>query len=351
MPHGDCVTHTGNAPYTGAAGIDPRLIELVSLAQALLQSHEAHCAVHAKAQLDAIRAMLQANEAKGMLSILAPRDLQYARVAEKRRRLSEHASQAEAEADRTYSMIRCGGPDKVIHLLAGMELTPPVAASFESEKSGARERFMMERRRCFVWNRHKTHGSKTKRRSGRCVVCKGAKMGAVGNEVPMVERADSESDRTAQTIWDAVVAGATLKDVHGVSEDLMQGLYAHAYDFYDKGRLDQAEAFFRFLCIYDFYNQDYLIGLGAVFQLKQQFRKAIDLYAVAFALGKSDYRPVFYAGQCHLSMQNEEEARECFALVEERSCDADLRTKSRTYLAVLEAPQNSMPKNADQEVS
>lgn len=33
---------------------------------------------------------------------------------------------------------------------------------------------------------------------------------------------------------------------------MMDGLYAHAYEFYNQGRLDEAETFFRFLCIYDF---------------------------------------------------------------------------------------------------
>ncbi|MGL4907467.1 MAG: type III secretion system translocator chaperone SicA, partial [Plesiomonas sp.] len=99
-------------------------------------------------------------------------------------------------------------------------------------------------------------------------------------------------EQVAEMIWAAVNEGATLKDVHGIPEEMMEGLYAHAYDFYNKGRLDEAETFFRFLCIYDFYNPDYIMGLAAVYQLKKQYQKAADLYAVAFALGKNDYRPV-----------------------------------------------------------
>ncbi len=45
-----------------------------------------------------------------------------------------------------------------------------------------------------------------------------------------------------------------------------------------------------------FYNPDYTMGLAAVCQLKKQFQKACDLYAVAFTLLKNDYRPVFLPG-------------------------------------------------------
>ncbi|POB00608.1 CesD/SycD/LcrH family type III secretion system chaperone [Chromobacterium sinusclupearum] len=147
---------------------------------------------------------------------------------------------------------------------------------------------------------------------------------------------DSVSDeRLAEMVWDAVSSGATLKDVHGIPQDMMEGLYAHAYDFYNKGRLDEAETFFRFLCIYDFYNSDYIMGLAAVCQLKKQFQKASDLYAVAFALSKNDYRPVFFTGQCQLFMRKAAKARQCFELVCEQSVDEALRAKAQVYLESL----------------
>lgn len=41
-------------------------------------------------------------------------------------------------------------------------------------------------------------------------------------------------ERVAEMIWDAVSEGATLKDVHGIPQDMMDGLYAHAYEFYNQ---------------------------------------------------------------------------------------------------------------------
>ncbi|KVN41182.1 chaperone protein SicA [Burkholderia ubonensis] len=147
---------------------------------------------------------------------------------------------------------------------------------------------------------------------------------------------DVDNDRIAELVWDAVSSGATLKDIHAIPGDLMDGLYACAYDFYDKGRLDEAETFFRFLCIYDFYNPDYIMGLAAVCQIKKQHQKACDLYAVAFVLSSSDYRPVFYSGQCQLAMRKVSQARQCFKLVDTSSTDEALREKARMYLETLD---------------
>ncbi|MET5115717.1 tetratricopeptide repeat protein, partial [Burkholderia pseudomallei] len=74
---------------------------------------------------------------------------------------------------------------------------------------------------------------------------------------------DIEAPEMAAALLDAVQNGATLKDLHQVPPDLMDGIYAFAYRCYQQGRLDDAEVFFRFLCIYDFYKAEYAMGLAA----------------------------------------------------------------------------------------
>jgi type III secretion system low calcium response chaperone LcrH/SycD len=148
--------------------------------------------------------------------------------------------------------------------------------------------------------------------------------------------ANANDDRIAKMIWEAVNEGATLQEVHGIPSEMMDGLYAYAYAFYQKGQLEEAEKFFRFLCIYDFYNADYIMGLAAVCQLKKQFQKAADLYAVAFAQSKNDYRPVFFSGQCQLFMRKAAQARQCFELVCQQSDDEALQAKAQIYLETLQ---------------
>jgi type III secretion system low calcium response chaperone LcrH/SycD len=151
----------------------------------------------------------------------------------------------------------------------------------------------------------------------------------------LMSRNNQQDEQIALDIVDAVLAGAPLKDVQGISDEHMDGLYAFAFQFYEQGRLDDAEKFFHFLCIYDFYNSQYWLGLAAVHQLKQNHQKAIDLYAIAFAQGKNDYRPMFYSGQCQLALGKIGKARLCFEYVLEQATEEDLRKQARVYLDTL----------------
>ncbi len=136
-------------------------------------------------------------------------------------------------------------------------------------------------------------------------------------------------------ITTALMEGATYKDIHGIPQSTMDGIYSYAYEFYQQGKLKEAETFFRFLSIYDFYNTDYVMGLAAVYQLTKRYEKATELYALAFVLAKDDYRPLFHAGQCNLLLKKSSAAIHCFESVSENSFDADLKIKSQAYLSAL----------------
>ncbi|EKT60899.1 type III secretion system translocator chaperone SicA [Providencia sneebia] len=137
-------------------------------------------------------------------------------------------------------------------------------------------------------------------------------------------------------ITSALIRGASYKDIHGISQDMMDGIYSYAYEFYQQGKLKEAEVFFRFLSIYDFYNTDYIMGLAAVYQLTKRFEKAVELYALAFVLAKDDYRPLFHAGQCNLILKKSSAALHCFESVYKHSSDGELKVKAQIYLDALE---------------
>lgn len=150
-----------------------------------------------------------------------------------------------------------------------------------------------------------------------------------------MSRDNKQDEQVALEVVDAVLGGAALKDVQGLSDEHMGSLYAFAFQFYEQGRLDDAEKFFHFLCIYDFHNSHYWMGLAAVHQLKHNHQKAIDLYAIAFAQGNNDYRPMLYTGQCHLALGKVGKARLCFEYVLEQATENDLREQAKVYLDTL----------------
>lgn len=153
----------------------------------------------------------------------------------------------------------------------------------------------------------------------------------------------AQLDELAQLLFEGAQTGAAIKDLKGVSDDLLESVYAYAHRFYTDGRLDEAETFFRFLYLYDFYNGDYALGLAAVLQMKKDYAKAIDMYALAYALLKSDERPMLHVGQCHLAMGKLTLAKGCFETVQERSTDPALLARAKVYLQALASNGQTPP--------
>ena len=157
----------------------------------------------------------------------------------------------------------------------------------------------------------------------------------------MNQKHDAEQNQTEDMdivfdeICQALMDGASYKDIHGIPQSTMDGLYAYAYEFYQQGKLSEAETFFRFLSIYDFYNTDYVMGLAAIYQLTKRYEKATELYSLAFVLAKDDYRPLFHAGQCNLMLKKSSAALHCFESTFNGSNDSELKQKSSVYLTAL----------------
>ncbi|CAM3854325.1 type III secretion system translocator chaperone SicA [Serratia silvae] len=142
---------------------------------------------------------------------------------------------------------------------------------------------------------------------------------------------DLSANEMEQMILLVMNGGATLKEVHGISEDAMENIYAHAYQCYQSGKLHEAERFFKFLCMYDLKNPDYFIGLGAVYQLSKNYLKACDIYALAYVLADKNFIPVFFSGQCQLLLGNIAKALQCFDIIIRRCEDETLIKRAVAY--------------------
>ncbi|MEI2260076.1 SycD/LcrH family type III secretion system chaperone [Stenotrophomonas indicatrix] len=152
---------------------------------------------------------------------------------------------------------------------------------------------------------------------------------------------DKEPSEEIRLILQALSAGGTIKDLKGISDDQLEGVYALAYNFYHNGQLDDAETFFRFLSMYDFYSADYAMGLAAVQQMKKQYDRAISTYALAQILDNRSDQPMFHMAQCHLALGKLELARECFEGVAKRAQGSALGDRATAYLQAMQSAATS----------
>lgn len=114
-------------------------------------------------------------------------------------------------------------------------------------------------------------------------------------------------------------------------------VYSLACDYYDKGLIEQAEKIFRSLCLYDFSNIDYLLGLAAVKQVQKQYQKAINLYSLAISLNEDNASCYFYIGQCYLFSGETDLAMSGFRQCISMACNENEREQSLHYISMLES--------------
>lgn len=152
-----------------------------------------------------------------------------------------------------------------------------------------------------------------------------------------------DGDQLSQDMIDAIMSGASFKDLLGISDEFMKQIYEHACFFYDAAKLKEAENFFKFLCIYDFHNSDYVTGYAAVCQLQENYHKAYALYSIAFALNPDNFYLLVYLGQCLIMTGEEDKARECFELILNNCKDAEILAATNAYLRLMNDTETDHP--------
>ncbi len=131
--------------------------------------------------------------------------------------------------------------------------------------------------------------------------------------------------------------GVSLKEQAGITDHEMLQLHATACTFFEKGKLNEAELFFRQLCVMDPMNIDYILGLAAVFQRKKLYSVAVDTYSIAHMLQKNtDSRPVFYCGQCLFFDRKYDKAKICFEIVIRDNHTPELVPMAQLFIEAIE---------------
>ncbi|MGL5334550.1 MAG: tetratricopeptide repeat protein [Enterovibrio sp.] len=130
--------------------------------------------------------------------------------------------------------------------------------------------------------------------------------------------------------------GKTIKEHSGISDSDLNNLHAIACAFFEKGKLNEAEIYFRHICLIDSANLDYMLGLGAVLQRKKLYGLAVDVYAAAHLIQKNDSRPMFYAGQCNFFERKYSKAKFCFNLVIEQNYSPELVKMAKLFIDAID---------------
>ena len=142
-------------------------------------------------------------------------------------------------------------------------------------------------------------------------------------------------EASVNAIMDAISKGASIRELQGIPDSVMETIYAYAYKFYQTGRYKEAEVFFRFLVTFESSNADYMMGLAAVMQEQKNYEKAIQAFGLAFALSTNNFRAILHMGQCFLNLKSTQKAKECFEMVLQNEPNENLKAQAGAYLSAI----------------
>ncbi|CTS33286.1 type III secretion-associated chaperone [Escherichia coli] len=146
----------------------------------------------------------------------------------------------------------------------------------------------------------------------------------------------NNSDEWANQLKHLLSKGENLALLHGLTPDILDRIYAYAFDYHEKGNVTDAEIYYKFLCIYAFENHEYLEDFASVCQSKKKYQQAYDLYKLSYNyFPYDDYSVIYRMGQCQIGAKNIDNAMQCFYHIINNCEDDSVKSKAQAYIELL----------------
>ena len=127
--------------------------------------------------------------------------------------------------------------------------------------------------------------------------------------------AEFDVDKVTAQVVDLLANGATLKDIHGYSDEEFDALYALGYNLYNQGKFGEALQAFGFLLMHDQLERKYYKAFGSCLQMLKRYEEAIRNYSMASILDLTDPEPTFHTAECMVALGMPKEAVEALEMV------------------------------------
>lgn len=95
-----------------------------------------------------------------------------------------------------------------------------------------------------------------------------------------------------------------VKDMLGMSDAMVEGIYSQAYRLYNNGKYREAVHLFRLLIMLNSTEPKYLMGLAACFHMLKEYKAAVETYALCSILDQENPLPSFHSSDCYLQIKD-----------------------------------------------
>jgi len=93
-----------------------------------------------------------------------------------------------------------------------------------------------------------------------------------------------------------------IKDVLGLSDEMVEGIYGQAYLLYNTGKYRDASEVFRLLIMMKSTEPKFMMGLAACYHMLKEYDPAASTYILCSVLDPTSPLPQFHASDCYIQM-------------------------------------------------
>lgn len=111
---------------------------------------------------------------------------------------------------------------------------------------------------------------------------------------------ETKGEQTQSMIKKVVKNATTPKDIMGLSDAMVEGIYGQAYRLYNTGKYRDASQLFRLLIMLNTTEPKYPMGLAACFHMLKEYKSAADIYAIVAMLDPDNPVAYYHTSDCFI---------------------------------------------------
>jgi type III secretion system low calcium response chaperone LcrH/SycD len=159
-------------------------------------------------------------------------------------------------------------------------------------------------------------------------------------------KADEEKD--LQTALKRITRkGSSARDVLGLTDAMIEGIYGQAYRLYNTGKFRDANQLFRLLIMINPTEPKYVMGLAACFHMIKEYKSAVDTYAIVGVVDPKSPVPLYHASDCYMQMGDPVSALISLEMAVRRAGDRpEFKTLKERALLTVESLKREVSKAA-----
>jgi len=161
-------------------------------------------------------------------------------------------------------------------------------------------------------------------------------------------KAGGINSRVQMPLKRVVKKGATAKEMLGLTDAMVEGIYGQAYRLYNNGKFREANQLFRLLIMINPTEPKYVMGLAAGFHMLKEYKSAADCYQVVGVTDALNPIPLYHSSDCYLQMGDPASALIALQMAVKRSGDkVEYKILKDRALMTIQSLQKDITKAMD----